>query len=254
MRLAVLGVLLWLASSGGVPAAAAEPVGGRAVRHQTPPTTGPVGNVAPGSASGPCPAERSMTGNVQVNCLAEDAPLVRNRQLDQSEPSVAAVDNKVVVAFNDFFNISVANGGQISDSVSRDGGQSFIDMGILPGTPKARPYSDPRVASDDEGNIWLENVAIDASTPPAIISEIALYKMAPGSDRFELVSIPVVEGPYPDNLADKGWLTIGRDRSGRRHFYITYMDYKYLPTNPGVGTSGSPRLHRCYNLAPYPAD
>jgi hypothetical protein len=37
--------------------------------------------------------------------------------------------------------------------VSRDGGQSFVDMGILPGTPKAGPFSDPSMAADDEGNI-----------------------------------------------------------------------------------------------------
>jgi hypothetical protein len=78
----------------------------------------------------------------------------------------------------------------------------------------------------------LEKLAIDASIPPAIISDVALYKMTPWSDHFEHVSIPIVEGPYPDNLTDKGWLTIGRDGGGKRHFYITYMDYKKicLPT------------------------
>ncbi len=109
MRVALAGVLLSLASSGGVPTVVAEPAAGRAVRHQMPTTRTETNLAAGGATSGACPAERSPTGNVQVNCLAEeDTPLVRNRQLDQSEPSVAAVDNKVVVAFNDFFNISVA--------------------------------------------------------------------------------------------------------------------------------------------------
>src|SRR5260221_6071226 len=45
-----------------------------------------------------CAAEASTSGNVQVNCLAEDGASPQNTQ---SETSVAAFGSKVVVGFND---------------------------------------------------------------------------------------------------------------------------------------------------------
>src|SRR5713101_4754235 len=54
--------------------------------------------IATSRSGSSCAAEPSTTGNVQVNCLAEDG---RSRQNTQSETSVAAVGNTVVVGFND---------------------------------------------------------------------------------------------------------------------------------------------------------
>src|SRR5216684_6395054 len=57
--------------------------------------TAPSGPSRQGSV---CAAEPSATGNVQVNCLAEDDGSPQNTQ---SETSVAASSDKVVVGFND---------------------------------------------------------------------------------------------------------------------------------------------------------
>jgi len=46
----------------------------------------------------PCQAERSATGNAQVNCMAEDRPLTRDFELDQNESTTVVVGDKVVVA------------------------------------------------------------------------------------------------------------------------------------------------------------
>src|SRR5579871_2223632 len=55
--------------------------------------TGTAGQTSPATNQGtPCTAEQSTSGNVQVNCRAEDGTSPQNTQ---SETSVAAVSQKV---------------------------------------------------------------------------------------------------------------------------------------------------------------
>jgi len=108
-----------------------------------------------GKYSGPsnngtsCAAESSATGNVQVNCLKEDGA---SRQNTQSETSVSAFGQKVVVGYNDSLVCCVPALNFTGYSVSNDGGKSFTDAGDLPWQPNVQPIGDPTVAHDAAGN------------------------------------------------------------------------------------------------------
>lgn len=177
--------------------------------HTAPP---PVSNATP------CTAERSASGNVQVNCRRSDS----GEPLDQSEPSVVAYRNKLVSAFNDVS----ADGFDIGYSVSNNGGVTWIDRGNPPRTPDVQPLADPSLAVDDAGNVWLALLADDASG----FLKLALYEMPSGSETFHLVSFPAI-GPAPtfEFAPDKDLLTVARDGDGRRHFYVAYTQYQGSP-------------------------
>jgi hypothetical protein len=190
--------------------AAAGVLSGRLRRH------------SPGLFSGtPCPAEPSTTGNVQVNCRAEDGTSPRNTQ---SETTVAAIGNKVVVGFNDSLVCCVPAINLSGYSVSTDGGNSFTDMGDLPWSGNAQPTGDPSLAADDAGNVYYATLALTGGFAQ---SEIALYVMPAGSTQFRFLSIPVKVGNSRTFFADKELLSIGRDGLGRRHFYITWTFYAH---------------------------
>jgi len=168
-----------------------------------------------------CPAETSTTGNVQVNCRAEDDASGRNTQ---SETSVAAVGNKVVVGYNDSLVCCLPAINLSGYSVSTDGGQTFTDKGDLPWSGNVQPIGDPSLAADDQGNIFYATLAFQG---PFAQSLIALYEMPVGSNAFRLLSIPINVGNARSFFADKELLAIGRDGNGQLHFYITWTHYAH---------------------------
>ena len=122
------------AGSGSAPAWAGNPrldgaaqAAANVIRGIGPTTSLPLGT-SPG-----CPAETSTTGNVQVNCTAEDGTSPQNTQ---SETSVAVSGQKVVVGFNDSLVCCIPALNLTGYSVSTDGGSSFTDEGTLPFRPK----------------------------------------------------------------------------------------------------------------------
>jgi hypothetical protein len=169
----------------------------------------------------PCPAEASTTGNVQVNCRAEDDASARNTQ---SETTIAAVGQKVVVGFNDSLVCCQPAINLSGYSVSTDGGKTFTDMGDLPWTGNVQPIGDPSLATDEAGNIYYASLAYNGGFSQ---SEIGLYEMPAGSDTFHLLSIPVNVGSARSFFADKELLSIGRDENGQRHFYLTWTYYAH---------------------------
>src|SRR2546429_622782 len=104
----------------------------------------------------PGPAEPSPTGNVQVNCLAQDGMSLQNTQ---SETSVAVAGNKVVVGYNDSLVCCRPVLNLSGYSVSTDGGRTFTDMGDLPNAPGVQPLGDPSVATDGAGNVYYATLA-----------------------------------------------------------------------------------------------
>ncbi len=173
------------------------------------------------NAGTPCPAGPSATGNVQVTCLAEDDGSPQNTQ---SETTVVAVGNKVVVGFNDSLVCCVPAINFSGYSVSNDGGKSFTDMGDLPWSGDVQPIGDPSLATDDQGNIYYASLAYQGHFTK---SQIALYEMPAGTNTFRLLSVPVDVGNANTFFADKELLSIGRDAQGKRHFYITWTFYAH---------------------------
>jgi hypothetical protein len=176
------------------------------------------------SSRGVCAAEPSAAGNVQVNCRGEDGTSTHNTQ---NETSVAAADQRVVVAYNDTFICCDPVTDLVGYSVSNNGGRSFVDMGGMPWRADAQPFSDPWVAAADDGTIYATAMAFSSTgTDPNAQSEIAFYRMRPSDQTLQLVSVPINVGPFYGGFqADKEALAVGRDGAGRLHFYITWTNF-----------------------------
>src|SRR5438874_1380238 len=133
-----------------------------------------------------CPAEPGPSGNVRVNCLAEDG---RSPQNTQSETTVAVRGQQIVSAYNDTTTVDLQHGNPLAVgySVSTDGGAHFVDMGALPtGGGTAFAYSDPSVVAAPDG-FWATALAFDHN---GFFGDagLALFHMPLGEQRFHLVS------------------------------------------------------------------
>ena len=202
--------------------------------------TGTATQTAPTTNQGTaCAAEQSVSGNVQVNCRAEDGVSPQNTQ---SETSVAAVGQKVVVGYNDSLVCCVPALNFTGYSVSTDGGKSFTDEGDLPWQPNVQPIGDPAVAHDDQGNFYFASLALGSAGIGAH-SLIAFYKMAAGTNTFQLVSVPVDVGSGRNFFADKEYLAVARDGSGQLHFYITWTFFSRSPASPIMLTDSTDGVH-----------
>lgn len=190
---------------------------------------GSLANNSPSTHQGmPCAAETSTTGNVQVNCTAEDGASPQNTQ---SETSVSAFGQKVVVGFNDSFVCCIPAVNFTGYSVSMNGGNTFTDEGNLPYDSNAQPIGDPTVAHDAAGNFYFASLAL-GSTGRGAHSEISFYKMVAGASTFQLVSVPVDVGSGHNFFADKEYLAVAPDATGRTHFYITWTFFSKSPQSP----------------------
>lgn len=186
------------------------------------------GSSGTGLSGSSCKAETSTTGNVQVNCVGEDGASPQNTQ---SETSVSASGSKVVVGFNDSLVCCRPGINFTGYSVSNDGGATFTDEGDLPFLNTVQPIGDPTVAHDDQGNFYFASIAL-SSTGFGDESLVSFYKMAAGSNSFQLVSVPVNVGDSKRFFADKEYLAVGRDGNGQTHFYITWTFFSANPQSP----------------------
>jgi len=199
---------------------------------------GPTTSLPLGTSPG-CPAEASTTGNVQVNCVAEDGTSPQNTQ---SETSVAVSGTKVVVGYNDSLVCCFPALNLSGYSVSTTTGSSFTDEGTLPFRPDVQPIGDPTVATDGRGNFFFASLAL-GSTGLGTHSKIAFYEMPAGSNIFQLVSVPVDVGSGELFFADKEYLAIGHDASGHLHFYITWTLFSRAAASPIMLTQSTDGVH-----------
>jgi hypothetical protein len=181
-----------------------------------------------GSNSGhACKAETSSTGNVQVNCLAEDGSAPNNTQ---SETSVAAFGQQVVVGYND--SLVCCNALNFSGySVSLDGGKTFKDMGDVPWRPHVQPIGDPSVSVDGHGNFYYASLAL-TGLGLHDHSLVAVYKMNAGTSTFHLLSVPVDAGDQSMFFADKEYMAVGADSHGHLHFYLSWTFFTTVVFSP----------------------
>src|SRR5260370_18377481 len=142
---------------------------------------------APSHQGTVCAAEASTTGNVQVNCLAEDDASPQNTQ---SETSVATSGNKVVVGFNDSLVCCIPALNLTGYSVSTDAGKTFTDRGDVPWKPTVQPIGDPAVPHDTSVNFYYASLALSSDALGAH-SLIIFSKIPAGTNTFHLVSFPL---------------------------------------------------------------
>ena len=186
-----------------------------------------------------CQAEPSGTTDVQVNCRAEDDGSPLNTQ---SETTVAAFGQKVVVGYNDSLVCCVPSINLTGYSVSTDGGSTFTDMGDLPSEPGTLPIGDPTVAHDDAGNFYFATLALN-SIGIGTHSEIAFYEMPAGSNTFHLVSTAVDVGSEINFFSDKEFLAVAPDGNGQLHFYISWTFFSRAPSSPIMLTDSTDGIH-----------
>jgi hypothetical protein len=191
-------------------------------------SNGSLSSTSPSNQGTACTAEPSSTGNVQVNCLAEDGGSPQNTQ---SETSVSTIGSKVVVGFNDSLVCCVPALNFTGYSVSNDGGKTFTDEGDLPWQPNVQPIGDPTVAHDAKGNFYFASLALSSDGLGAH-SLLAFYEMPAGSNTFHLVSVPVDVGSGELFFADKEYLAAATDGAGNLHFYITWTFFSRNPQSP----------------------
>jgi hypothetical protein len=162
-----------------------------------------------------------------VNCLAEDGRAPNNTQ---SETSEAVQGKTVVVGYND--SLVCCNQLDLTGySVSRNGGSSFTDKGVVPLLAQVQPAGDPALAAGTDGSFYYASLAL-SGLKASSHSLISFYRMAPGQSRFHLMSVPVDVGSQATHFADKEYLAIGKDANGHQHFYITWT--KFGPVVPSV--------------------
>jgi len=195
--------------------------------------------IATSRSGSSCAAEASKSGNVQVNCLAEDGSSPQNTQ---SETSVAAYGNTVVVGYNDSLVCCVPAINFTGYSVSTNGGINFTDKGDLPWQNTVQPIGDPSVAHDDLGNFYFVSLAL-SSTGFGSDSLISFYEMPAGSTSFQLVSVPVNVGNELKFFADKEYLAVGKDQNGATHFYITWTSFSSNVPSPIMLTDSTDGIH-----------
>jgi hypothetical protein len=187
-----------------------------------------------------CPAELSTTGNVQVNCRAEDGSAQFPPSF-QNETTISAYGSKVVVGFNDDLVPNCCGVLNLSGySVSTNRGRTFTDMGDVPWLTGFHPLGDPSVTHDELGNFYYATLAFTQTD-----SLIGVYKMAAGSNDFHMMSMPVdLHGVQ--FLADKDLLEVATDAEGHVHFYITWNRYNFdasLVYGPVMLTDSTDGMH-----------
>lgn len=212
--------------------------GGRIVFDET--TAGnvilPDSGAPPSTALPTVPQVQLRGGNLQVNNPAADGviqifpgfrPFVR---ATQSETSVAASGQNIVVSYNDSTGIHVSpnpNGpGLIVDrvnlsgySVSHDGGQTWGSDFIPPASGATDTYGDTAVGVDRNGVFYFSNLGADAS----FNGTIQVNRSTDGGTTWSAAAIVQV-----DNGSDKPWLAVGPDPGvkNRDNVYVTWTSFQ----------------------------
>jgi hypothetical protein len=157
-------------------------------------------------------AQPDTPPNVLVNDPAEDG---NNPSDYHSETTVlAAGNNTIISAFNDS---TFENNNHLTGvGVSSDGGQSFVDKGVLPNTP-AGDAGDPVLARDAvTGRVYLATLAFTNSS---------LLYVFHSDDNGNTFSQPVNAAPGV-GFADKEWITVDNTGGpGQSNVYLIVRDF-----------------------------
>jgi hypothetical protein len=159
----------------------------------------------------------------------------------QSETTLAADDNNIVVSYNTSAGVHVVKvpSGFFTDvhhtsgySVSHDGGQTWRS-GFIPTSPGGLGIGgDGVVATDRAGNFYYSALCKDSN----FISGVCVGKSTDHGDTFGAAQVVAL-----DPGSDKEWIAVGPDPSvpSRDNIYVTWTSFDPSGTNSALAFSRS---------------
>ena len=168
-----------------------------------------------------CGGERdSAFGNADL--LVNDPSADRGNNTTQSETAVTRYEDVVVVGYNDSGEFTRRN-SMTGYAYSLDGGQTFVDAGVLAPAKGGRNLGDAALVADRDGNIYFATLAVDARARSFI--GVAKSKKTKGEVTFEAPVL--VPGLDRNGFQDKELITV--DNSGGRRDGSVYLVWTEFP-------------------------
>jgi hypothetical protein len=153
--------------------------------------------------------------------LVNDPSVDRGNNTTQSETAVARHGDVVVVGYNDSGEFTRRN-SMTGYSYSTDGGETFVDAGVLAPAKGGRNLGDAALAVDRDGNFYFATLAVDARARSFV--GVARSKKTKGEVTFGApVLVPGLDG---DGFQDKELIAV--DASGGRrdgHVYLVWTEF-----------------------------
>jgi len=197
----------------------------------------------------PAPAAlTAVTADVQVNNPDQD--LRSNQDLStQSEPSVAAFDRIVVVAFNDSGQLPFPPFPPISltgYSRSVNGGSTFMDIGALPPPPGGLVLGDPGLVADRVGTFYASSLVSSPALPPGFQSTMGVFRSTDGGLTWPVLALVPPGSTSAGGFIDKPLIAV--DNSTGRFSGNVYVSYtNFLPPSPFAPQSAPIFVSRSVN-------
>jgi subtilisin-like proprotein convertase family protein len=162
---------------------------------------------------------------LRINAGAVNDPTADSTAQDtQSETSVAALGNKVVVAFNDSGSFFGGNNHFTGFASSSNTGATFTDHGILPASV-AGDAGDPVLARDNAtGAFYLTTLAFSTD------DIIQFFKSTDGGQTFA-PPVNATPGSSGVDSRDKSWMTVDNFAgTGQHNIYVCDADFASTTT------------------------
>jgi hypothetical protein len=154
--------------------------------------------------------------------LVNDPSGDRGNSTTQSETAVARRGDVVVIGFNDSGEFTKRN-SMTGYAYSLDGGETFVDAGVLAPTSGGRNLGDAALAADRDGVFYFATLAVDARARSYV--GVARSKKTRGEVTF---GEPVlISGLDPNAFQDKELITV--DVSGGRYDGNVYVVWTEFP-------------------------
>lgn len=188
-------------------------------------------------------AAQALPANVRANDPAGD-----NAGVAQSELSIAAIGDEVVVGWNDGMGFASTLASKQGLAISADGGAAFADAGgppVAPGFTRANFLGDPVVAADEKNRRFyvagLAQIDRDELTLPADSSALMVARRFDVGGTWTWMPTSVPRALSSTNyFLDKEWLAAD---STNGNVYLVYTLYDF------TGNTCSIQFQRSLNTA-----
>jgi len=157
-----------------------------------------------------------------ADVLVNDPSADRGNNTTQSETAIARHDDVIVIGFNDSGEFTRRN-SMTGYAYSLDGGETFVDAGVLAPVRGGRNLGDAALAVDRHGAFYFATLMVDARAR----SYIGVARSTRTDDEVSFGSPVMVPGMDPDAFQDKELIAV--DATGGRHDGNVYLVWTEFP-------------------------